>query len=233
MLQACMHTNVCSSRLSALPVSIQKEYEDWYAWEDAARAIHYLAVLRNIPSIPPAEKELTPVFVNFENKAWKGDALARIFHDILIAVGLTEEQASKLSMHSWRIYLACALLDAGASDATIQMMLRWRSTEALRIYARMNDATYSKWLSQASAATVSSTRTTTAAELAREAEERGAINGSAEAAVTESWLRRAARAGGIHANLVAQCPVHDADDVVAALRSDMALLHNLATGGDD
>ena len=35
-------------------------------------------------------------------------------------------KAKNYSMHSWRIYLACALLQAGASSGTIQTMLRWR-----------------------------------------------------------------------------------------------------------
>ena len=55
-------------------------------------------------------------------------------------------------MHSFRIYLACALLEAGASNGTIQSMLRWRSDEALKIYARINDYKYADWLTKASQA---------------------------------------------------------------------------------
>jgi hypothetical protein len=44
------------------------------------------------------------------------------------------------SMHSWRIYLACALYAAGCSNDRIMVMLRWRSKEALLIYARLNDS---------------------------------------------------------------------------------------------
>jgi hypothetical protein len=64
-------------------------------------------------------------------------------------------------MHSFRIYLACALLAAGASHGTIQTMLRWRSDDALKIYARINDFKYAEWLEKASTAKVSSIRTTT------------------------------------------------------------------------
>ena len=58
-------------------------------------------------------------------------------------------------MHSFCIYLACALLEAGASNGTIQTMLRWRSDEALKIYARINDFKYADWLTKASQAKVS------------------------------------------------------------------------------
>ena len=59
---------------------------------------------------------------------------------------------SRYPMHSWRIYLACALLAAGASNGTIQTMLRWRSEEALKIYARIYDSKYADWLAMASQA---------------------------------------------------------------------------------
>ena len=62
------------------------------------------------------------------------------------------------SMHSWRIYLACALLQAGASNGTIQAMLRWRSDEAVKIYGRINDDSYADWLAKAAVAPVSSIR---------------------------------------------------------------------------
>ena len=42
-------------------------------------------------------------------------------------------------------------------------MLRWKSEDALRIYARMNDFKYADWLSSAQGALISSVRTTTSA----------------------------------------------------------------------
>eukprot|EP00966_Prymnesium_polylepis_P235480 5446092-Prymnesium_polylepis.1 len=54
-------------------------------------------------------------------------------------------ETHKYSWHSMRTWLACALLSLKTADgrprcseATIQCMLRWRSPEALRIYARLN-----------------------------------------------------------------------------------------------
>ena len=40
-------------------------------------------------------------------------------------------------------------------------MLRWRSEDALRIYARINNFAYADWLTSAQGASVSSIRTTT------------------------------------------------------------------------
>jgi hypothetical protein len=56
--------------------------------------------------------------------------LAYIFNALIVAVR-GAERAKSVSMHSWRVYLACALLSQGASFATIQAMLRWRSEDAL------------------------------------------------------------------------------------------------------
>jgi len=59
-------------------------------------------------------------------------------------------------MHSWRIYLACALYAAGCPNDRIQAILRWKSDEALLIYARLNDSERNDWLSKARSARVDS-----------------------------------------------------------------------------
>ena len=43
------------------------------------------------------------------------------------------------SVHSFRIFVACALLAAKRSRETIKRALRWRGDESLDIYARLND----------------------------------------------------------------------------------------------
>ena len=67
--------------------------------------------------------------------------------------------ATKYSWHSARIYLACSLLASGASHAQIQALCRWRSDEALAIYARLNRTEYAKLLRRALVADVNSVRT--------------------------------------------------------------------------
>ena len=56
------------------------------------------------------------------------------------------EEVKRVSLHSFRVYLACALLELKRSHSEIQALLRWKSEEALRIYARMSAATYADLL---------------------------------------------------------------------------------------
>ena len=125
---------------------------------------------------------------------------------MLLAAGVSPEQASTLSMHSWRIYLACALLAAGASTSQILSMLRWRSDEALRLYARLNDSDYATWLDAAADATIDSIRTSNVVTLAE----------AAAAQEHREWLRKAAQA---HERLFdpTATPQHTHDDAVAEM----------------
>jgi len=75
---------------------------------------------------------------------------------LVVTVGAAE--ATKFSWHSMRIWLACSLLASGASHAQIQALCRWRSDEALAIYARLNQTTYAALLWRALVADVNSVR---------------------------------------------------------------------------
>jgi integrase len=68
-------------------------------------------------------------------------------------------KAGNYSFHSFRIGFACALLAAGCDVYTIQALARWRSTESIRIYARMNPEVYSEWISKSLLQRASSTST--------------------------------------------------------------------------
>ncbi len=67
--------------------------------------------------------------------------------------------AGNYSFHSFRIGFACALLAAGCDVYTIQALARWRSTESIRIYARMNPEVYSDWITRSLRQRASSTST--------------------------------------------------------------------------
>jgi len=69
------------------------------------------------------------------------------------------EAAGNYSFHSFRIGFACALLAAGCDVYTIQALARWRSTESIRIYARMNPEVYSDWITKSLLQRASSTST--------------------------------------------------------------------------
>ena len=128
-----------------------------------------------------------------------------MFRSLLVLVLDDPSTVRRYSMHSWQIYLACALLEAGASNGTIQQMLRWRSDGALKIYARINDYKYADWLTKASQAKVSNIRTTTIAE---NMQTRGLVEGQRHAAFYDSWLQLATKAV-VTSTSVDFTPIHE------------------------
>ena len=72
----------------------------------------------------------------------------------LLTKALGAHAASLYSWHSARIYLACALLASGASNAQIQALCRWQTEDSLRIYARLNADKYHALLKAAASANV-------------------------------------------------------------------------------
>jgi hypothetical protein len=78
---------------------------------------------------------------------------------LLLRAFLPEDEAKVYSFHSFRVGFACALLAAGCDPATIQALARWRSTESLAIYARLNPADYAAWVSKALSQTTDSITT--------------------------------------------------------------------------
>ena len=63
-------------------------------------------------------------------------------------------------------------------------MLSWRSDEALRLYARLNDATYGTWVDEAATAEIESIRSSNIAAVAE----------AQAAAEAREWLRKSAAA---------------------------------------
>ena len=60
--------------------------------------------------------------------------------------GVSEEDLDNYSVHSFRIFVACALLAANAPRWLIKRMLRWRGDESLEVYSRVNDDEWSSWI---------------------------------------------------------------------------------------
>ena len=71
------------------------------------------------------------------------DAAFRLL--LVRGAGVSVEDAQGYSVHSFRIYAACALLAAGAPRWLIKRMLRWRGDESLEIYARVNNEDWASW----------------------------------------------------------------------------------------
>ena len=76
-----------------------------------------------------------------------------IFHAVAVA-GLGATRAAMLSLHSGRVFCACALLAKGAPRPIILALCRWRDERSLGVYARLNPEDYLGWMAQASAAVV-------------------------------------------------------------------------------
>ena len=58
---------------------------------------------------------------------------------------MAEAELENYSVHSLRIFVACALLAAGAPRWLIKRMLRWRGDESLEVYARVNNTEWASW----------------------------------------------------------------------------------------
>jgi len=78
----------------------------------------------------------------------------------MVLADFPEDRRKVLTFHSFRIWLACALLQAGATGAQIQALCRWQSEDSLRIYARLNAGAYGSLLTAAMRADVHSLRIT-------------------------------------------------------------------------
>ena len=59
--------------------------------------------------------------------------------------GVPEGDLENYSVHSFRIFVACALLAANAPRWLIKRMLRWRGDESLEVYARLNNTEWAGW----------------------------------------------------------------------------------------
>jgi len=193
---------------------------------NAARQLAFLECLRKVPL---AQRKSTPLFCSFTGSSWGQSAISSLFREMLLLVLDDPTTASRYSMHSWRIYLACALLAAGASNGTIQTMLRWRSDEALKIYARINDSKYADWLAMASQAKVSSIRTTTIKE---NMAARGLVDGQQHAAFYDTWLLSASKAKVSAADAL-RAPVHASMDMMTQIHHSQKDLMHLAAAEED
>eukprot|EP00965_Chrysotila_dentata_P135224 4471282-Pleurochrysis_carterae.AAC.1 len=74
---------------------------------------------------------------------WTKKRLDTFFKALLTHVAPPERTRS-LSVHSFRSYLACALLAAGASPEQIMVMLRWSSEAARALYARISVSAHAR-----------------------------------------------------------------------------------------
>ena len=107
---------------------------------DGRCACRALAALDLAANISPAARRTTPLFGPSPGAFFTGAQVNAAFV-LCLAEGarVPEERLADYSFHSFRIWLACALLAAGVPRWLIKRMVRWRGDESLEIYARVSD----------------------------------------------------------------------------------------------
>jgi integrase len=123
--------------------------------------INMARALRDLFLVAPVDADKassTPLFIMDDGAAMKGTFAETMIPKLLKAQGLTVKEAGEFSAHSFRIYLACALRAAGASDAEIQALCRWSSLDSLRIYACLDAPAYTSLIGRAMGANTNAVR---------------------------------------------------------------------------
>ena len=105
---------------------------------DVCNAAWRLRELEIKDPVAPEHQRHVPLFCSDEEGTPLSHALADSIFNAACLLCFGAQVAKTLSLHSGRVWLACALLSAGYSTATIQAMCRWLSPPAVRIYAHMN-----------------------------------------------------------------------------------------------
>jgi len=108
---------------------------------------------------PERERSVWPAFSpTGDNKPFTGTHANALLHALLLKV-MTEAEAAKRSWHSCRITIATRLyarrgartngIAVDAIEGVIQSLVRWKTPEAMRIYARMEAQRYADYVDMA------------------------------------------------------------------------------------
>ena len=123
----------------------------------AARALRDLEL--RLPRYGRQQREGTALFTRNDGSPLTAGDVDRLFKLCLQQAGVPTSSTARYSLHRFRRYLACALKAQGASDSTIQALLRWKTSELLKLYSILNDESYANLIDDAGSADVSSVRT--------------------------------------------------------------------------
>ena len=120
-----------------------------YREGDARCACRALVRLELAAAVEGAARGRTPLFgpeVGEEFTHYQLDQALKLL--LTQGAGVPEGDLENYSVHSFRIFVACALLAAKAPRWLIKRMLRWRGDESLEVYARLNNTEWSEWTSK-------------------------------------------------------------------------------------
>ena len=123
---------------------------------NVARAMRDMEI--SYPIVSLANRKRTPLFtVDRKMSPLRHHHLEKLLPLVLENIGVDESRRSKLSWHSFRIWLACALKANNHSKDEIMALCRWASPQSVDLYARMNEGDYAYCVARAMEQTVDST----------------------------------------------------------------------------
>ena len=125
---------------------------------EAVNAALALAKLELAHPVATADRRATPLFVTGAKTGITQEQLREDFKCRLTLKFPTEAASGEVTLHSFRVYLACCLLELKRSTDEIKALLRWKSDEALRVYARLNAHAYADLLQGVGSVQVDSRR---------------------------------------------------------------------------
>ena len=182
-----------------------------------------------------ARRKDLPLVLSPTGRSWSKAELSKFF-DGLLRLVCSEERARQLSVHSFRVWLACALLAAGATPEQIMLMVRWSSEAARKLYARLAMTTQCSLHTNALHASFDSIRAHTLLDASSATGASSGVDAAAEAlriavglldTVTDASGARVASA----ADLRRTCAI-DEDDVFSMLEASSDALEGLAARAD-
>ena len=182
-----------------------------------------------------ARRKDQPLVLSPAGRSWAKAELSKFFDGLLRHV-CSEERAKQLSIHSFRVWLACALLAAGATPEQIMLMVRWSSEAARKLYARLAMTTQCSLHTSALHASFDSIRAHTLLDASSATSTGSQVDAAAEAlrvavglldTITDASGARVASA----ADLRRTCSI-DEDDVFSMLEASNDALEGLAARAD-
>ena len=125
---------------------------------NGARAMRALYLAALDAGLTPALASTSPLFgptFGAEFSHWEVET----YFEIMMRFGanVSVEDLKDYSIHSFRIFVACALLAANVPRQTIKRLLRWRGDLSLEIYARLNDGEWATHVASTYTAHIDST----------------------------------------------------------------------------
>ena len=127
-----------------------------YLPNDPTNAAARLASLEICCSVPATSRRRYPLFCADDVTRPLTHAQADNTFNSLATKALGPAVATTVSLHSGRVWLACALHANRVSPPTIQAMCRWLSPDSIRTYAHMEPAEYESYILAAIGAPITS-----------------------------------------------------------------------------